>query len=438
MKANELKVAIADLKVVASRFGSGVKTCADWLDILDREVSETIDLRSEFYTWMVDVAGKSPKTAKDTSRVYVPSISDALQSPTIHIWHGLREALYGERATKTVYDLRSVAELQQYYSGIGIVLGKVFDSSGFDANRYKKCWDWAHNPMNHNSISAGWSLFCRFMEWRDSDRMRGVLDKLAIAIREFKVHRQDSDWMTEDSAVDAYYAVNSGIREYFGKLDEAKVRAFGKTEITELFTGVKDENGKKIFEPMWSGKVGMGWPHIQKAFADDPKKVTDFLGDLIASDKALHEFAKPESMRPGGFGGSVVSELLMKFHPDTGFKYGEKTANVIKFLGLADYTPHPTNFKQDEYDHVLDIATKIKQALADTGVTRCIDDQLSPDFITTNEFLDWVHEHRELLEETFSKEKPAPDSLSITGDRLAIALNLNSSVGFFPDAAFAA
>ena len=424
MTANELKVAIAELKVVASRLDSGVKTCADWLDILDREVSDATDLRSEFYTWMVDVAGKSPKTAKDTSRVYVPSISDALQSPTIHIWHGLREALYGERATKTVYDLRSVAELQQYYSGIGKVLGKAFDSSGFDTNRYKKCWDWAHNPMNHNSISAGWSLFCRFMEWRDSDRMRGVLDKLAIAIREFKAHRQDSDWMTEDSTVDAYYAVNSGIREYYGKLDEAKVRAFGKTEITELFTGVKDENGKKIFEPMWSGKVGMGWPHIQKAFADDPKKVTDFLGDLIASDKALHEFAKPESMRPGGFGGSVVSELLMKFHPDTGFKYGEKTANVIKFLGLADYKPHPTNFKQDEYDHVLDIATKIKQALADAGVSRCIDDELYPDFITTNEFLDWVHEHQILLEEVFSKEKPASDSLSITGDRLSVALKL--------------
>lgn len=170
MTENELKVAIADLKVIATRFDSSLNTCAAWLDALEREVSDTTDLRAEFYAWMVDVAGKSPKTAKDTSRVYVPSISDDLKDPTIHIWHGLREALYGTRATKSVYDLRSVAELRLYYTGIEKVLGKTFDSADFDADRYQKCWDWAHNPANHNSISAGWNLFTRFMTWRDSIR----------------------------------------------------------------------------------------------------------------------------------------------------------------------------------------------------------------------------------------------------------------------------
>lgn len=79
---------------------------------------------------------------------------------------------------RRVYDLRSVVELQQYYSGIEKVLGKTFDSSGFDADRYKKCWDWAHDPKNHNSISAGWALFTRFLEWREAHNNFNLMDMI--------------------------------------------------------------------------------------------------------------------------------------------------------------------------------------------------------------------------------------------------------------------
>jgi len=87
------------------------------------------------------------------------------------------------------------------------------------------------------------------------------LDKLSIAVREFKAHRTDADWSKTDcpaSQMMAYQAVNTGIREYFGKLTVAKVAAFGLAELTELFTGVKGPDGKVVFEPMWSGKIGQG------------------------------------------------------------------------------------------------------------------------------------------------------------------------------------
>lgn len=147
------------------------------------ETNTDTNLQAEFRDWMVKVAGKSEKTAKDTANVYVKSISDEYQEPTIHIWHGLREALYGQPAPVKVYELNNYAELQKYYAGIANVLGKDRDETGFNRERYSKCWDWAHSPANHHSISAGWTLFTSFMKWRDAQNCEALNKVLASGAR---------------------------------------------------------------------------------------------------------------------------------------------------------------------------------------------------------------------------------------------------------------
>jgi len=63
--------------------------------------------QNEFYNWMLQVEKKSPKTAKDTARTYLPSISDDAEPRTASIWHGLREYLYNEKPSKRLYAIKS-------------------------------------------------------------------------------------------------------------------------------------------------------------------------------------------------------------------------------------------------------------------------------------------------------------------------------------------
>lgn len=124
--------------------------------------------KEEFRWWMVEVDGKSAKTAKDTANNYVPSISDELKKADAGVWRGIREYLYGEKPSKRIYEVESYAELMQLYGGLDLVFSKELDFGTFNHSRMDECHKWAHNPANHNSISAGWALYKKFMQWHDS------------------------------------------------------------------------------------------------------------------------------------------------------------------------------------------------------------------------------------------------------------------------------
>lgn len=122
--------------------------------------------QNEFFDWMVST-GKAHNYARDVSRSYLPTLSNDAKPPTTSIWHGLREYLYGEKPQKRIYEVVSYEDLLNHYSGIDKIFGSDSLPGTFDAKRFKDCWDWAHNPDNHNSVSAAWNLYKQFMKWRD-------------------------------------------------------------------------------------------------------------------------------------------------------------------------------------------------------------------------------------------------------------------------------
>ena len=101
--------------------------------------------RNEFYDWMLRVEKKSPKTAKDTSGTYLPSISDNLAPRTASVWHGLREYLYNEKPAKkivkpeilTLSGLRSVkiGSIAQIIITVCVRLGVCINGSCNGARR---------------------------------------------------------------------------------------------------------------------------------------------------------------------------------------------------------------------------------------------------------------------------------------------------------------
>lgn len=240
---------------------------------------------------------------------------------------------------------------------------------------------------------------------------------LDFALHQFKAHRSDPEWAGNRGENDwTSWSVNTATREYYGKLDAETVHAFTTEQFAELFCGVKNEEGKITFSPMWSGCPGQGWNSVKEGYESDPQEVISFLEDIAKSPAMLALFARDDFNRPKGFGKSVISELLMKFHPDCCFKYGSKTVEVLKKLGLLDFVPH-SDYKDTEYKRVLGIAATIKDKMTALKISRTLEDSEKPDYLTVNEFIGWVFDQEDELfkiykEKVMSKklktDKPTP------------------------------
>ena len=229
-------------------------------------------------------------------------------------------------------------------------------------------------------------------------------DVLEFALLQFKMHRGDPEWAGNRGENDwTSWSVNTATREYYSKLSAEKVHVFTREQFVELFCGVKNEAGKITFSPMWSGSPGQGWNSVKEGYEENPLKVISFLEDIAKSPAILSLFTRDDFERPKGFGKSVISELLMKFHPDCCFKYGSKTVEVLKKLGLLDFVPH-SDYKDTEYKRVLGIAATIKDKMTDLKITRTLEDSEKPDYLTVNEFVGWVFDQKDELFKIY-KEK---------------------------------
>ena len=216
---------------------------------------------------------------------------------------------------------------------------------------------------------------------------------------------------------DAGREVNAKVRDYFAALTAEKLTAFGDGEIAELFCGVKDADGKVVFTPMWSGTPGSGWGNIKPSSVAETQAVRDFLMRLRSGVGAAAEFRQDGFDHPKGFGPAVVSELLMKLHPETCFKHGQTTFEVLTELGLVKFDhPFKNDFSDADYKQVCGVAAKLLAAMCEMKLPRSISadgtgDGEVPDYLTVNEFVWFVNENKELIKEESMKMKlETPDT----------------------------
>ena len=235
---------------------------------------------------------------------------------------------------------------------------------------------------------------------------------LPLALRLF-AERRVGEWR------EAGREVNAKVRDYFAALTAEKLAAkeFGDDQIAELFCGVKDADGKVVFSPMWSGTPGSGWGNIKPSSAAETKAVRDFLMRLRSGVGVAAEFRQDGFDHPKGFGPAVVSELLMKFHPETCFKHGQTTFEVLTELGLVKFDhPFKNDFSDADYKQVCGVAAKLIATMCEMKLPRSISadgtgDGEVPDYLTVNEFVWFVNENKELIKEESMKMKlETPDT----------------------------
>ena len=246
------------------------------------------------------------------------------------------------------------------------------------------------------------------------------VDRLSIALKLFAKKRKEDG---EDGWLETGRAVNGRIREYFDPLTEEAIGAFGEEQVEELFCGKKSADGKVEFVTMWSGKNGQGWSHIKKGLDDG--KLSEIVGYLVSLKHGLEiasQFCRADFDWHYGFGRSVISELLMKFHPENCIKHGERSHNALAWLRLIDFS-WVRKYSSEEYSQVCGAAAKILAKMKAMDMSRQInadgtEDASPPDYLTVNEFLYFVDTNLEKIKEkVMSKEFKNVSKKAKTGER---------------------
>ena len=231
------------------------------------------------------------------------------------------------------------------------------------------------------------------------DELPPNVDRLSIALKLFAEKRKetgDGGWL------DVGRSVNARIREYFDPLTESAIKSFDASKIAELFCGFKDADGK-TFETMWSGKNGQGWGHIKPADEQAVKDIVDFLVELKTDAGISSRFLQKGFKHPKGFGSSVITELLMKFHPGSCVKHGERSHDALAWLGFVDF-PWSSDYSETDYKVVCGAAAKILQKMQSMKIPRLVNadgsvDNSPPDYLTVNEFIYFVNTNQDLIKE---------------------------------------
>ena len=376
-----------------------------------------VNLREEFRAWLTNVYRKKDGSALGDTSSYVNCLSyltDASQhlgkydERSTSYWYNMYHFLYGEDGA-SVFECLTRKDVEERFKG---VIAAVIDGDapdGVDIAHFNIVREWSNEPQVKKGswVKCSFARYFEFLEWREAqnkpedkkDELPPNVDRLSVALKLFAEKRKDDG---EGGWFDTGFDVNANIRGYFDALTVDVLKGFGEEKITELFCGLKGSDGK-TFEPMWSGKPGMGWGHIKPNDPEAVQKIVDFLVLLKSDASVSARFLDKDFVRPAGFGRSVISELLMKFHPDTCLKHGERSHIALVWLGLIDFDWR-NDYSDAEYKQVCGAAAKILQKMQAMKIPRLVDadgsvDNSPPDYLTVNEFIYFVNTNQDLIKE---------------------------------------
>lgn len=354
--------------------------------------------QNEFYNWMLLVEKKSPKTAKDTARTYLPSISDDAEPRTASIWHGLREYLYNEKPSKRLYAIDNLEELEAVYGGINQVFQQDGEPGALDPQRFKECKEWANSPKNHNSVRAAWAMYKRFMQWRATqnktkeDALPANVDRLDVALKIFAEKRYEEEWQGKTSS-------------------EEHQSIYSMSDLTpeKLAEGSLDDFYNEFLLKVWVFKNGGSRKYAQ---LDEAEKTSyrQFVVDLKTQLKGFDAYFPPNTKCPAGMGVGMLTELMMRFWPKSCCSYNKLLIHdALVTLGMAEgdfVWPKTPSVYQDFMGKCATILRKMEQMKLPRRPEPGNDEP--PDYITVNEFLWFVHDYKDLIKETIMKKQLKP------------------------------
>ena len=216
------------------------------------------------------------------------------------------------------------------------------------------------------------------------------MDRLTVALKVFEEKRQTAEWCTGDVSTRKYEFVNSSVREYFDSIRGQNINDMSDEEIQDF-----------CINHTWSLTNGRAWPHILSHTQEERTAFKSFIESLKVRTDFITLF---EGKTPKGIKNSSITELLMKFQPEKFCLYNTTSSDVVQFLGLTSAT-FDSKFSSAEYIHYLSLCTQIRDRMREFGIARTLDeaDNAPADYLTVNEFLWFVNDNKDLIEEEVVK-----------------------------------
>lgn len=381
-----------------------------------------LDYSAEFCKWFAENRGKGSDVTAKKYLSYFKTLTSDYQAPTNSYWHGLYRIMYARDAEKNVVEIGELSEFNRIYGGIVAALESKVKGVGMTDEGFQRAVDWFWQPevKSHTCVTSALNAYSNFLEWRKGqakvpdERALANGDRLTVALKLYARERGS----TRMGNWESYDAWTRDVREEFAKVGEGLLEAAGfdyGAYIRKYVISWQVANTKFSGHTDAEKKAVLGFLQEQR---ESPKAVSWYLdeGNRLAVGGAP----------VAGMGPKTVLYFLSELRPEEFAAWTEPTYETLAFLGLHKGAV-PRELTVEAYEDCKGKQRRILERMREMGIGKASDDGSAADYRTVNEFLWWVKENQEAVQEEAMKsawkdEKPA----KYTGTRKPLAFDPDS------------
>ena len=365
-------------------------------------------LEKDFGAWYLEYkcTGANKTESNSTVRHYctgLKAISAEQGEKDTQKWCGMYEYLFGTRPEKPVFSIGTREEFERVYGRFACVF-EVNAPLDVDAEKHAECLKYTKGKRDagfltdHGNLSAAFSAYRKFLEWREAqnkpeDKKEELppVDRLGVALKLFEQHR--TTWKEPNRKPpdnNAYKNINTSVREFYG--DSSKWNP-------EELKADPEKFGDFCINRTWMLSNGSGcWSKLHGYTAEERKSFVDFLDRAIVKNEQSLESVLAGGIAFSGITAKSVTELLMKFHPGKYCLCNKPTLRVLEFFNLLD-PKVPDSYGYDGYIQVMGVCASLRSRLESMGITKIDGESGAADYLTVNEFIYFVSQNQDLIKE---------------------------------------
>lgn len=359
------------------------------------------DYSAEFCNWFAENRGKGSDTTAKKYLSYFKTLTSESQPFTHSHWPGLYRIMYGSDAGKDVVEIGDLEEFNRIYGGIVPALETKAKGEGMTDEGFQHAveWFWRPEVKPHTCVTSALKAYADFLKWRKEKKAEEMLaaggDRLTVALKLYARERGASG----PTGWGSYDEWTHGVRAEFAKVNEGLVGVAGF------------DYGAYI------RKYGISWQVANTKFSGhgeaEQRAVLGFLREQKESPKAVSWYLdegnrlKAGGVPVSGMGAKTVLYFLSELHPGEFAAWTEPTYEMLAFLGLHKGAV-PSALTMESYEDCKGKQRRIVERMRELGIGKASDDGSAADYRTVNEFLLWVKENQEAVQEEAMKSALKP------------------------------
>ena len=381
--------------------------CVAVLGCGGEDVVDSVNLKQEFTNWLANIYRRANGAALNSTAIssYVRAL-EAATTPNENgepcsshgkvVWQNIYEFLYGHLAQKAVFEIEDKSEFKRLYGDLRIAVGQGPQPPSVNASSFATIRQWISGQTGGAFLPPALDRYGEFLDWRlqKKDDNAPVLeaDLLSIALKIFAEKRYEEEWQGKTSS-------------------EEHQSIYSMSDLTpeKLAEGSLDDFYNDFLLKVWVFKNGGSRKYAQ---LDDAEKTAyrQFVVGLKTQLKGFDAYFPPNTKCPAGMGVGMLTELMMRFWPKSCCSYNKLLIHdALVTLGMAEgdfVWPKTPSIYQDFMGKCATILRKMEQMKLPRRPEPGNDEP--PDYITVNEFLWFVHDHKHLIKEEVMKKQWKP------------------------------